>query len=1018
MDKFSEKGLVEDYILQKLEESGWRFVPAENLERESYNEPLLVPNLVRALKRINKVIGIGEEESKKALNELMLTVPGIEGAKRILNFYKSGISVKFDRDRTVNRIRLFDFETVDNNEFIVTRQAIYDGRERIRTDLMLYVNGIPLVNIECKNPASMTETWYNAYKQIKDYEKIVPELYKYVQIGVAAEAQAKYFPIVPWQDDVTTSEWRSGGAVREPFLSDSIDSTIQMLSCRGEVPYTPPLLDILKNFLFFRIEHGNATKVIARYMQYRAANKIIERVRGFVESADHKAKNKGLIWHWQGSGKTLTMIFAGNKLFHDAQLLQNPTIFFIVDRVELEQQLNDEFNALDIVKPEVIGSVSELKAIIEHDNYRGKRGIFITLIHKFRNEELSGLQHEIEVVSKTRETLIDRKNVIAFIDEGHRTQYGLLSAQMKVLLKNASFFAFTGTPIAKKGRDTYKDFSYPPEETYLDRYFITDSIKDGFTVKIVYQPRLEKEANLNKDILQAFMDSELEELPENIREVVEEQINKRLNVIRIVLEDPKRIGLIAKDIAAHFTENIDGKFKAMVVAGSRKACELYRIELSKYLPAGYTEVIMTYNNREEDQVLQRSVAEMREQYHGKDIEDIRKEAIDRFKEEKLPKILIVTDMLLAGFDAPELQVMYLDKPLKEHRLLQAVARTNRPFKDLKEAGLVIDYVGVLSELKKALEMYSKEDIQGALISYDSFKEEFAELLKATLEILKEVSRDYERGSLLKAVEILTTDKLKEKTFIEHYKNLRKLFELMGASEVKLQHLDDFKWLSAVYTYYTKMMQAPESEIDIRKYYDRTITFIHQSTEISKIEKELPQIEFDSLYLEKLEKAVQSREEKAANILFTLNKFVLVERHRNPIYESLVDKVQRLLDVWKEKVRDYEKIYTEGVQILQSLNTLTKRKESLGYSDMEYALLLALEEKFGKENDFTGKVKEISGKLNEMMFAGWVNQITARKNVEREIRRFVRGLKGEHNLSLAEMDELHEVLMKDVRNYGA
>ncbi len=456
----------------------------------------------------------------------------------------------------------------------------------------------------------------------------------------------------------------------------------------------------------------------------------------------------------------------------------------------------------------------------------------------------------------------------------------------------------------------------------------------------------------------------------------------------------------------------------MKVTGRRKACVLYKDELDKHLPKEYSHVIMTYNNRENEAPIQLFAAEMKAQTWGKDIEDIRKEAIDKFKEEELPKILIVTDMLLAGFDAPELQVMYLDKPLKEHRLLQAIARTNRPFKDLKEAGLILDYVGILDELKSALKMYSKEDVKDALISYEDFREEFRELLKETLEILKQVPKDYERSTLLKTVEVLTSDKSKEKVFVEKYKNLRKLFELLGADEVKLQYIDDFKWLSAVYAYYTKIViRKPEFEDDIQKYYDKTIKFIHESTEINKLEKELPQIVFDSSYLEKLEEIAESREEKAANILFTLNKFVLVERHMNPIYESLIEKVERLLSLWKEKTRDYARIYTEGVKILQSINLLSKRKESLGFSNTEYAMLLELEKKLGEKNDFSDKVKDLSQRLKEYMFAGWVNQSTARKDVEREIRRFIRGIKGEYNLSLKDMDELHESLMRDVKNYG-
>lgn len=1008
MKKFSEFLVVEDYFLKKLQEKGWKFVAADDLERDSYEEPLLIPNLVRGLERINRESGIGNEEINKVINELKLTVTGHEGAKRILNFYKFGVPVKFEKEKVVKYVQLFDFEDVENNEFIITRQVYYQGKDRIRTDIILYVNGIPLVNIECKNPTNISESWFNAYKQIKDYEKTVPELYKYIQIGIAAESQARYFPIVPWQEEVKTYEWREEGL-------DSINSTIEMLS-RDVLP------DIIKNFLFFRVEFGNATKVITRYMQYRAANKIVNRVReslALQKSASrltpHTSRTKGLIWHWQGSGKTLTMIFAANKLYYMKQL-ENPTIFFIVDRIELEDQLYDEFYALDIVEPEIIGSVWELRETLKFDDYRSKRGIFIILIHKFRPEELKEVHGELEKVSKRKETIMNRRNVIAFVDEGHRTQYGLLAAQMKAILKNAFFFALTGTPISKKGRDTYLEFSYPPEEPYLDRYFITDSIKDGFTVKIVYQPRLEKEVHLKKDMLEAFLETEFEELPEEIREGVEEKVKKRLNAIKVVLENPFRIKTIANDVAHHFKENVDGKFKAMVVAGSRKACAIYKEELDKLLPINYSEVITTFE-REDEKVIQQYVAEAKVRYGGKDIEDIRKDLIEKFKEEEFPKILIVTDMLLTGFDAPILQVMYLDKLLKEHRLLQAVARTNRPYKDLKEAGVIIDYVGILKEFKKAFEMYSEEDIKGALFSYDSVREDFITLIKEVLEILKDVPRNYERETLLQAVEVITSDKQKEKEFTEKYNSLRKTFELLGPNEIKLQYFEDYKWVSSIYTYYMKIVsQKPAYEGYVQKYYDKTIRFVHRATEIERLEKELPTLAFDKEYLEKLEERVKNRKEKAANILFTLNRLVLVERYRNPIYESLIERVERLLEVWREKIKDYGKIYTEGVKAIGQINNLFSRQKSLGFSNLEYSMLLEMEKRF-KRDDFERVVKELSTRLERYMFFGWFNQVTIKKEVEREIRRFVRGMKGKYNLSLDEMNDLHEKLLESVKNYG-
>jgi type I restriction enzyme R subunit len=999
MADFTEKKLVEDYFVKKFEEKEWKFVSADDLERDSYEEVLLIPNLVRALEKINKESGIGNEEINKVINELKLAGTGIEGAKRILNFYKFGVPVKFEKEKVVKYIQLFDFEDIENNEFIITRQVYYQGKDRIRTDIVLYVNGIPLVNIECKNPVNISESWFNAFKQIKDYERAVPEFYKYVQIGVAAESQARYFPIVPWQEEVKTNEWREEG-------KDSIDSTIEMLS-------RDTLLDIIRNFLFSRVEFGNATKVITRYMQYRAANRMVDRVISNLKGEEDK--DKGLIWHWQGSGKTLTMIFAANKLYYMKQL-ENPTIFFIVDRIELEDQLYTEFYALDIVEPEIIGSVWELKEILKFDDCRSKRGVFIILIHKFRPEELKEVHGELEKVSKRKATIMNRRNVIAFVDEGHRTQYGLLAAQMKAILKSAFFFALTGTPISKRGRDTYVEFSYPPEEPYLDRYFITDSIKDGFTVKIVYQPRLEKEVHLKKDLLEAFLETEFEELPEEIREDVEEKVKKRLNAIKLVLENPFRIKTIAEDIAKHFKDNIDGKFKAMVVAGSRNACEVYKRELDKHLPREYSEIVMTFTERDKQEFLQ-YVAEAKVRYGGKDIGDIRKDVIEKFKEEEFPKILIVTDMLLTGFDAPILQVMYLDKLLKEHRLLQAVARTNRPFKGLKEAGVVIDYVGILKEFKRAFEMYSEEDIKGALFSYDSVREDFAMLIKEVLEMLKEVPRNYERETLLRAVEVLTSDEQKEKEFIEKYKNLRKTFELLGPDEIKLDFFEDYKWISAIYTFYMKVVtQKPAYDGYVQKYYDKTIRFVHRATEIEKLERELPTIAFDKEYLEKLEERVKNRKEKAANILFTLNRLILVERHRNPIYESLVEKVERLLEMWREKTKDYEKIYTEGVKAISQINQLFIRQKSLNFSDLEYSMLLELEKKL-KSDEFEKVVKELSKSFEKYMFFGWFNQITVKKEVEREIRRFVRGMKGKYNLSLDEMNGLHEKLLESVKNYG-
>jgi len=984
---------------------GWRFVPASELERESYEEPLLLSNLIRKMRELNRGIGLGGEEMKHVLNELKLKGAGIEGHKAILNHYRQGVPVKFEKERVLRYVKLFDYENVERNEFIVTRQAVYHGSEDIRVDIMLYVNGIPLVDIECKNPASFAETWYDAYQQIKDYEGFVPELYKYVQIGVAAEQVARYFPIVPWQDEVKTHQWREEGL-------DSVDSTIEMLR-------PARLLDVLRHYLFLREERGVATKVIARYMQYRASEKMVNRVLGNLRGEEER--RNGLIWHWQGSGKTLTMIFAANKLYLHP-LLENPTIFFIVDRIELEDQLYQEFYSLDIVEPEVIGSISELRAALKHDEGRGRRGIMITLIHKFRPEELASLQEELEDLSKSQDTILNRRNVVAFIDEGHRTQYGTMAAQMRALLKGAFFYALTGTPISKKGRDTYLEFSYPEEgETYLDRYFIRESIEDGFTTRIVYQPRLEKEMHLDSKTLETLLDimdeENLEELPGEARERVKGKVGERLNAIRLILENPEWIRRKAEDIAEHFKEHVDGKFKAMVVAASREACALYKQELDKHLPPEYSEVVISYT-RGDKKPIEGYVREARARYGGLDYSEVRKEVIDRFKEEETPKILIVTDMLLTGFDAPILQTMYLDKPLREHRLLQAIARTNRPYRGVKEAGVIIDYLGILREFKRAFEMYHERDIQGVLYNREEIREEFIAKLKDLLGLFADIPRDrYDRATLIKAVEVLTTEEEKGKRFQEDYRVLRKLFQLLGPDQIKLEAFSDYKWLSAIYVYYTKIVirSQPSYERYVQRYFDKTVKFVHRTTELESLEKNLPALTFDEEYLEKLEQELESREEKAANIVFTLNRLVLVEKHKNPVYIPLLKKVEGILELWREKTKDFERLYREGVETLEAIQSLTKRQKTLGFSNLEYSLLLTLEEKFGADPGLEEDVKKLSKTLQEHIFPGWTLQPTASKKVERELRRFIRR-RYIKRYNPDELNELTQKLMEQVKNY--
>ncbi len=378
-------------------------------------------------------------------------------------------------------------------------------------------------------------------------------------------------------------------------------------------------------------------------------------------------------------------------------------------------------------------------------------------------------------------------------------------------------------------------------------------------------------------------------------------------------------------------------------------------------------------------------------------------------------------MLLTGFDAPILQTMYLDKPLKEHKLLQTIARTNRPYKGLKEAGLIIDYIGILKEFRRAFEIYSKEEIKGALFSIEDIRNEFLTTLSNLLSIFKEIPKNqYDRDTLLKSINILTSNDEQSKTFIEGYKHLERMFELLGPDTVKAENFSDYQWLTAIYIYYTRMVlreQQPKDKKFIERYFQKTIKFVHKTTKLEEIKQSLPIIEFDENYFSKLEKYLESKEEKAANMVFTLNRYMLVDRHRNPIVETLADKVQRLLLTWKEKTKDYEKIYKQGIEIINEYMKLSKRQKELNLDELEYSLLLVLEKKFGQDKNLIKDIKELTSQLKELIFKGWASQPTAQKNVEKTLRLFVRKYIKEYDLDLENLDKLYEDLIKEVKSYA-
>jgi len=969
-------------IIERLTSVGWQYKKGnEVLERE--NEPLLTSRLIEAIKRINNV---SDKEAQMALTILTTTPTSIEGARKILHYIKEGVPIK-DEEGNPQQIALIDYNNTENNDFLVANQVRQTGKQLRILDAILYINGIPLVAVECKQ---MKRSWKLAYQQIKAYEEDLPNLFKYVQFSIAIGDKVVYFPNVSGLKNVPVYEWKGK-------YFDDLDNLMELLN-------PPSLLDALRYFIFYREDKGIITKVLPRYMQYEASNLIVERAVKYAREENYR--NKGLIWHWQGSGKTLTMIFSAYKI---KRLLGNPTIFFIVDRKELEDQLAGELKSVGL-SFEVIGSINKLKEVLMHAD--GKRGIFITLIHKFREEELREVREELIKLSKRNKTIMTRKDVVVFIDEGHRTQYGDLAASMRSILRTASFFAFTGTPISKKDRDTYQVFGYP-DEPYLHRYFITDSIRDGFTVKIAYQPRLENDVHLKKEELEAFLSSKLEEIPEEYREKVKAELKKKLNTIKVFLKNPKRIELVAEDIAKHYIEHVE-PFKAMVVAVDREACVLYKEALDKLLPCDYTEVVMTYNPSDpnEPEKIRDYHKKFRERFLGKDDKEIVEEIVNRFKYRDTPKILIVTDMLLTGFDAPILQTMYLDKPLKEHRLLQAIARTNRPYlrdgENIKSFGLIIDYVGIFKELKRALEIYDEVDIREVATDIKKIKEKLKNDIEKALSFFEGIEVKDDRENIMKAVETLFKKESWDE-FQKLYRSIRYHYKLL--KEDRLEFKNTFAWLTQVYyAYYAKVEGLPP-EIEIKKdeFVEDALKFIHETVNLGKITKDFPIIEIDERFLGKITKQ-KPNERTFTDLLFAVRRYINV--HRGPLTEDLVEQVESIVERWKHKKEEIAKLYKEILDIAQRIQEREEEKKKLNLSELEYSIVTILKRHIGDNPQLIEDTKILLNETEDLRFPRWQEKSDIISTISRKVMIFlVRKYKDKIDNVIRTRDEIMEVLKR-------
>lgn len=674
---------LEQVIISELQKKGYEHLYGPDIDRD-YHEVILKDYFKKAVCRINA--GISEEiitEAYRTIRDFgLLKLEDINAF-----FYKyliEGVPVDYrvNGEQRTCTVKLIDFASPEKNEFYVVNQYTVIEYKNKRPDILIFINGIPLVLFELKNISNKDTSVENAYKQVKNYQLDIPSLFYYNVFNVISDGLDTRIGTIT-SDFTRYMVWKSENGEK---TQRGLNYFSVLLN--GVFPKTR-FLDLIRNFIVFQNSKGRTIKIIAGYHQYFAVRKAVEHTKNALEKRSRKV---GVVWHTQGSGKSLSMVFYTGCIVSNPGF-NNPTIVVLTDRNDLDNQLFDTFCSCSELllrqTPKQAKNREHLKELLKVK----AGGIIFTTIQKF--EESS-------------EMLSERSNIIFMADEAHRSQYGLegkldiktgewkygTAKYMRDSLPNAAFIGFTGTPINFNDRSTVEVFG-----EYIDIYDMTQAVEDGATVPIYYENRTAK-IKLNEKLLKKI-DKEYEKMTCKATEIAIEKSKSDLSTIEVIIGSKERLNFLADDIIAHYEDRqyvLTGK--AMIVCMNRRiAINLYHIILKKRPEwKQKVKIVLTSNNQDD------------EEWH--DIigsKAYRDGLMLEFKDDTSEfKIAIVVDMWLTGFDVPSMATMYIDKPMKGHTLMQAIARVNRVYKD-KEAGLIVDYIGMAAELKSALSQYTKRD---------------------------------------------------------------------------------------------------------------------------------------------------------------------------------------------------------------------------------------------------------------------------------------------------------------------
>ncbi len=931
---------VELPAIEQLQSLGWEYIhgsllsPDSSDERTYFSDVILEICLTESIKRINP--WISDENLRKVVRDIVKPqyVTLMETNQSIWETLTQYISVEQDLDEKGRRgqtVKVIDFDNPENNEYLCTSQFKISGaNQNIIPDIILFVNGLPLVVIECKSPyttnpmeAGIDQLMRYANRRNPIEDEGAEKLFHYNQMMVSTHRdKARVGTISSLMEHYL--EWKDPYPLKTEQIGAQPNS--QEILIAGLFNHKN-FLDIIQNFTVFEPVDGRTIKKIPRYQQFRAVHKTIERIK----TGNTRKEKGGVIWHTQGSGKSLTMVFLAVKMRRDP-VLSKYKLVFVTDRIQLDSQLTSTFQRAQDETIYHANSVTHLKELLSKDS----SDIVTAMIQKFQE---SADEFDFPVLNES-------EKIVVLADEAHRTQYGTLGVALNTALPNAPKIAFTGTPLIKTQK-TNNEFG-----SYIDTYTIEQAVKDGSTIQILYEGR---EANVK--VMGDSLDSLFAEYFSDKTEEEQTAIKQKYGTTKAVLEAPQRIRRICIDILKHYREHIQPNgFKAMLVTSSRHAAVTYK-EMMDELGSPESAVIISADHNDERRFWEYTDSQKQ------------KQQIDNFKKpfgvgegQSNLSFLIVKDMLLTGFDAPIAQVMYLDRKLTDHNLLQAIARVNRTNKN-KFRGYIVDYYGLSDYLTEALEMFSTEDVEGALID---LKEEIPVLKNAHTRVIKHF-----KGLDLDDVDdciLSLEDENKRQEFQTDFRRFSKQMDIILPDESASPFLADLKRLGKISIGARNLYR--DEQLNIAGAGEKVRKLIEEHIYSTGVDPKIPPMDLlDNDYKKKLNEHKSDRA-KASEIEYAIRAHIKINLEEDPeYYKSLSDRLKVIIEANREKWETLVQLLMDFRDTIESEHQ--RGAQRIGLSETEFSfhnILMAeiVNQSESVDKETQNQIVEVTKHLVQMM----------------------------------------------------